>query len=99
VFYGVVSKCAFRVERTNVLVYQGKRQVADVTVDCRMVHCETGRIVFAKQGDGMADRAASGSLGLGGSMSYDSGLFSDALRAAIYKMMDEIIDKAERTGR
>jgi hypothetical protein len=47
----------------------------------------------------MADRAASGSLGLGGSMSYDSGLFSDALRAAIYKMMDEIIDKAERTGR
>jgi len=98
VMYGVVSKIGFRVEGTNVILYQEKKQVAEVTVDCRMVHCETGRIVFAKQGDGLAKRTATGSLGMGGRMSYDSGLFADALRAAIYKMLDEMIDKAERSG-
>jgi len=98
VFYGVISKVGFRVEGTNVILYQEKKQVAEITVDCRMVHCETGRIVFAKQGDGLAKRTATGSLGMGGRMSYDSGLFADALRAAIYKMLDEMIDKAERAG-
>lgn len=98
VFYGVVSKVGFRVEGTNVILYQEKKQVAEITVDCRMVHCESGRIVFAKQGDGLAKRTATGSLGMGGRMSYDSGLFADALRAAIYKMLDEMIDKAERAG-
>jgi curli biogenesis system outer membrane secretion channel CsgG len=95
VFYGVVSKVAFRRERTNVIIAQKVAQIADVTVMCRMIHVESGEIIFAKEGDGMADRVASGSLGLGGSMSYDSGLFADALRAAIYKMLDEMIDKAE----
>lgn len=95
VMLGVVSKAAFRVERTNVVLYQNKKQVAEVAVDCRMVHVQSGRIVFAKDGHGLADRAATGALGMGGGMSYDSGLFADALRAAIYKMMDDMIDKAE----
>ncbi|HZN63064.1 MAG TPA: CsgG/HfaB family protein [Planctomycetota bacterium] len=99
VMYGTVSKAAFRVEHTNVVLYQSKKQVAEVTVDCRMVHVESGRIVFAKEGNGLADRAATGALGMGGGMSYDSGLFADALRAAIYKMMDDMIDKAEMAGR
>jgi curli biogenesis system outer membrane secretion channel CsgG len=98
-FYGVVSKVAFRRERTNAIVVQKVAQIAEVTVTCRMIHVETGEIVFAKMGDGLADRVASGSLGLGGSMSYDSGLFADAMRAAIDTMLDEMIDKAERSGR
>jgi len=97
-FYGTVSKVAFRRERTNVIIAQNVSQIADVTVMCRMIHVQSGRIVFAKAGDGTASRSASGSLGLGGSMSYDSGLFADALRAAIDKMLDEMIDKAERMG-
>jgi hypothetical protein len=60
---------------------------------------QTQRIVFSKPGDGEARRDASGVLGVGGSMSYDSGLFADAMRAAIDKMLDEMIDKAERTGK
>lgn len=98
VFIGTVTNVGFRVEGTDAIIFQQKKQVAEVTVDCRMVHVETGRIVFAKQGDGLADRVATGSVGLGGRMSYDSGLFGNAMRAAIYKMLDEMIDKAERSG-
>jgi len=99
VFYGTVSKCGFRRERTNLIVGYKVSQIAEVTVMCRMIHVQTQRIVFAKEGDGRASRDASGVLGVGGSMSYDSGLFADAMRAAIDKMLDEMIDKAERTGK
>ncbi|HEU4339271.1 MAG TPA: CsgG/HfaB family protein, partial [Planctomycetota bacterium] len=51
VFYGVVSKCGFRKERTNLLVGYKVSQIAEVTVMCRMVAVESGRIVFAKEGD------------------------------------------------
>lgn len=98
IMYGTVSNVGFAVESTNVIFHQKKRQKATVTVDARMINCQTGLAVFGKQGDGVAYKDATGALGLGGRMSYDSSLLGQALRAAIYKMMDEIIDKAERTG-
>jgi len=99
VLCGTVSNVGFRVESMNAILVQQKKQIAEVVVDVRMVDATTGQIIFAKQGDGYADRVASGSLGLGGRMSYDQTLLGEALRAAIFQMLDEMIDKAERTGR
>ena len=99
VFCGTVSNVSFHVETFNAILVQKKKQIAEVVVDVRMIDATTGQIIFAKQGDGQADTAATGSLGLGGGSSYNQSLLGEALRAAIFQMLDEMIDKAERTGR
>ncbi|HEY3226884.1 MAG TPA: CsgG/HfaB family protein [Planctomycetota bacterium] len=99
VLCGTVSNVSFHVETFNVVFVQKKKQIAEVVVDVRMVDATTGQIIFAKQGDGRADTEVTRSLGLGGGSSYNQSLLGEALRAAIFQMLDEMIDKAERTGR
>ena len=92
--YGAVTNFGMRTEATNVILYQQKELVAECQVDVRLIHVETGVIMFAKHGRGKAHRAVRGSLGLGGRMSYDETLAGDSLRAAIVKMMDNLIASA-----
>ena len=92
--FGAVSNFGVRTQGTDVLVYQGKKQIAESTVDVRMVEVETAEVVYAETGRGGAERSTSGSLGLGGRMSYDETLAGDSLRAAIVKMLDDMLDRA-----
>lgn len=94
VVYGAVTNFGLRTEGTDVILYQGKHQVAESTVDVRMIHVETSEVLYAETGRGSATRSTSGSLGLGGRMSFDETLSGDSLRAAIVKMMDQLIDSA-----
>jgi curli biogenesis system outer membrane secretion channel CsgG len=80
---------------TNLIVAHKKTLTAEVVVDVRWVHVETSEVVFAESGRGVAEKTASGSLIVGGSMSYDPGLIGDALRAAIQEMLDTMIDSTE----
>ena len=92
--YGAVTNFGIRTEATNVILYQQKEQVAESQVDVRLINVETGVIMFAKHGRGKAHRAVRGAVGLGGRMSYDETLAGDSLRAAIVKMMDELVRAA-----
>ena len=89
--YGAVTNFGIRTEATNVILYQQKKQIAESQVDVRLINVETGVIMFAKHGRGKAHRAVRGTVGLGGRMSYDETLAGDSLRAAIVKMMDELV--------
>ena len=94
VAYGVVSNFGIRTEGTQAVVYQQKEQVAEAQVDVRLIHVETGEVVYMGEGRGSAMREVRGSFGLGGRMSYDETLAGDALRASIAKMVDGLIDAA-----
>jgi len=95
VIYGSVTNAKVAVTGTDVILVQKKTLTAEVVVDVRMIKVEDGEIIYSNTGRGVADKTASGSLGLGGRMGYDPGLIGDALRAAIYEMMDEMMDRAE----
>lgn len=92
--YGVVSNFGIHSEGTQAVVYQQKEQVATAQVDVRLIHVETGEVIYMGEGRGSATREVRGSFGLGGRMSYDETLAGDALRASIAKMVDHLIDAA-----
>ena len=92
--YGAVTNFGIRTEGTQAVVYQQKEQVAESQVDCRLIHVETGEVIYMGEGRGSATREIRGSFGLGGRMSYDETLAGDSLRAAIAKLVDNLIDAA-----
>jgi curli biogenesis system outer membrane secretion channel CsgG len=96
VAYGAVTNFGMREEATDVVLYQQKEQIAESSVSVRLIHVETGEIVYAAMGDGKATRTVSGSLGMGGRMSYDETLAGNSLRAAIAKFVDKLVDSAYR---
>ena len=98
IFYGVVSNVGIAPESTNVILYQRKTYKAHCSVLVRMIDVKTSEIIYSKQGDGLARKDTSGSLGMGGSMGYDESLMGEALAAAIRKNLDEMLDLAERMG-
>jgi curli biogenesis system outer membrane secretion channel CsgG len=93
VVFGAVTKFGFRTEGKDLLVYRKKMVACDCTVDVRVVDVKTGELLYADQGDGTALKAASRVLGLGGSMGFDQTLAEDSLRAAIVKLLDNIVDQ------
>ena len=92
--YGTVSNFGIRTESTEAVVYQQKEQVAESTVDVRLIHVKTGEVIYMGEGRGQAYREVRGSFGLGGRMSYDETLAGDSLRASIAKFVDNLIDAA-----
>ncbi|MBI2899446.1 MAG: hypothetical protein HYY17_04635 [Planctomycetes bacterium] len=92
--YGVVTNFGMREEATDVVVYQQKEQIAESSVTVRLIDVETSEILFSRMGDGKATRRVSGSLGLGGRMSYDETLAGNSLRAAIAKFVDKLCSSA-----
>lgn len=98
IFYGSVSNVGIAPESTNVILYQRKRLIAKATVEVSMIDSTTGEIVYSKRGDGRVIKDATGSMGLGGRMGYDESMMGEALASAIYKMLDEMLDKADRMG-
>lgn len=91
---GAVTNFGIRTEGTEAVVYQQREQVAESQVDVRLIHVETGEIVYMGEGRGLAKREVRGSFGLGGRMSYDETLAGDSLRASIAKFVDNLIDSA-----
>jgi curli biogenesis system outer membrane secretion channel CsgG len=94
VVYGAVTNFGIRVEGTEAVVYQQREQVATSQVDVRLIHVETGEIIYMGEGRGLAKREVRGSFGIGGRMGYDETLAGDSLRASIAKFVDNLIDSA-----
>jgi curli biogenesis system outer membrane secretion channel CsgG len=91
IVYGAVTMFGMAAEGQNYAIYKRKKVSAECTVDVRIIDVKTGEILFAKQGDGIAYMAASQVLGMGGRIGFNQTLAEKSLRAAIVKMMDEII--------
>jgi curli biogenesis system outer membrane secretion channel CsgG len=94
IVYGVVSNYGQRPTSGDYLVVKQKRYEGECTVDVRMIDTTTGRILYSKTGRGTAERSYTKVIGMGEGGGYDETLAGDSLRAAIAKMIDNLIDAA-----
>lgn len=90
---GAVSQFGVRTEGSDYLIKQSKRQIAEVTIEVRVVDVETGRILLADSGKGVTKKKWGSFLGMGTRGGYDETLEGDALRASIVQFVDNIINQ------
>jgi curli biogenesis system outer membrane secretion channel CsgG len=99
---GSISEFGIKTEGVDYGVYKKKLQIADCSVDIRVIDATTGQILFAETGKGHFEREKKQVLGMGQKGGYDETLGTKVLRAAIVKFMDNLIqqlDSIEWTGR
>lgn len=93
---GAVTEFGVKTEGSEYLLVQSKRQTAEASVDIRLVDAETGQVVYADSGKGMAKSGKGSVLGLGTRGGYDETLEGKALRAAIVEFTDNIVSQVSK---
>ncbi|MBI2915281.1 MAG: hypothetical protein HYY07_00305, partial [Elusimicrobia bacterium] len=84
---GAISNFGVRTTGSDYLITQSKRQEAACTVDIRVVDAETGQILHADSGKGVAKVASGSFLGLGTQGGYAESIEGDSLRAAVSQLI------------
>jgi len=92
---GSISEFGVSTSGSDYGVYKEKTQKAKCAVDVRVVDATTGQLLFADSGKGEFERKASEVLGFGQRAGYDETLGSEALRSAITKFMDNLVQKLQ----
>lgn len=87
---GSVSQFGVKKEGSDYLLTQSKRQVAEVTVDIRLVDVQSGQVILADSGKGRAKTTKASFLGMGTKGGYDETLEGDALRASLVQFVTNI---------
>ncbi|HBB66989.1 MAG: hypothetical protein A2X28_08125 [Elusimicrobia bacterium GWA2_56_46] len=87
---GAVSQFGTKTEGSDYLISQTKKQVADVTVDIRLVDTQSGQVLMADSGKGQAKSKKGSFLGMGTKGGYDETIEGEALRAAIVQFVTNI---------
>jgi len=90
---GAVSEFGVKTRGGDYLLYESKKQIAEAVVDVRIVDAETGQILHAESGKGIAESGSGSVLGMGTKSSYDEALEGKALRAAIVKFAGNVVNK------
>lgn len=88
---GSVSQFGVRTEGFDGLLVQSKRQIAEATIDVRVVDAETGQVLYADSGKGVGKTTRRLMLGLGARGGYDETIEGEALRAAIAQFTGNIV--------
>ncbi len=93
VIIGTVSSFGYRTYRTQALFFSSSTtREAEATVDVRLVDVATGRIIASESGRGVVEVGTSQVMGVGSSAGYDETMAGNALRAAISKFVDKLIE-------
>jgi len=90
---GAVSQFGVHSEGSDMLITESKKQIAECTVDVRVVNVETSQILYAESGKGVATTSTGTFLGLGSRSSYNESLEGDSLRASITKMTGALTER------
>jgi curli biogenesis system outer membrane secretion channel CsgG len=93
---GSISQFGVKSEGKDFIVSQSKQQIVECTVDIRVVDAETGQVLLADSGKGIARKASGKFLGMGNQSKYDETLEGEALRAALVKFVDNIISQVNK---
>ena len=94
VVIGSVTGFGYRSHRNQVLIFGSSvSHEAEATVDVRLVEVATGRIIASESGRGVVAISSGQVLGVGSSAGYDETMAGNALRAAISKFVDKLIDQ------
>ena len=92
---GSISQFGVSTGGADYGVYKQKVQTAKCVVDVRVVDTSTGQLLFADSGKGEFERKAQEVLGLGTRAGYDETLGQEALRSAITKFMDNLVQQLQ----
>ena len=87
---GSVSQFGVKTEGSDYLISQSKKQVANVTVDIRVIDTQSGQVLMADSGKGQAKSTKASFLGMGTKGGYDETLEGEALRASIVQFVSNI---------
>ncbi len=90
---GSITDFGVKTESGGMILSQGKKQSASCTVDVRVVDVTTGRIIFADSGKGLAEKSSGTFLGVGSKSGYDETLEGESLRAAIVKLIENMVSQ------
>lgn len=93
VVVGTISQFGIWEEAKDYGVYKKKVEIAEATIDVRVVDVTTGRIIFADTGTGRTEREMETVLGFGAKATFDETMADKALRAAMAKFMDNLIQQ------
>ncbi|MBI4669072.1 MAG: hypothetical protein HY747_07775 [Elusimicrobia bacterium] len=93
---GAISNFGVNTTGSDYLITQSKRQVAQATVDIRVVDAETGQVLYADSGKGEGKSATGQFLGMGTKGGYSEGLEGEALRAAIAQLVENITSQINK---
>src|SRR5208282_5219665 len=85
---GSISQFGVSTTGADYLLFQDKKQVADATVDIRVVDTETGQVLYADSGEGKSTSANAQFLGMGTRGGYNETIEGEALRAAISQLVE-----------
>src|SRR5512135_877165 len=83
-------------EGYDYVVSKGKKQIARVTVDYRIVDTTTGVQLLADSGAGIYEKSVGSVLGMGTKAAYDSDLRDGALRDALTKAMVNMMKQLQK---
>ncbi len=92
---GSISQFGVSTGGADYGVYKEKVQTAKCAVDVRVVEATTGQLLFADSGKGEFQRKAQEVLGFGQRAGYDETLGQEALRSAVTKFMDNLVQKLQ----
>ncbi len=92
---GSISEFGVSTGGADYGVYKQKVQNAKCVVDVRVVDASSGQLLFADTGKGEFERKAQRSWGSDQSAGYDETLGQEALRSAITKFMDNLVQKLQ----
>ncbi len=92
---GSISQFGVSTGGADYGVYKQKVQTAKCAVDVRVVDAASGQLLFADSGKGEFERKAQEVLGMGSRAGYDETLGQEALRSAITKFMDNLVQKLQ----
>ncbi len=90
---GAVSQFGVKQKSATYLLGASKVQTAEATVDVRLVDASTGQVIYAESGNGVYEESSTQVLGMGGTKGYDETMEGKALRAAISKFIDNLIQR------
>jgi curli biogenesis system outer membrane secretion channel CsgG len=92
---GAISQFGVKQKSATYLVGASKTQTAEATVDVRVIDATTGQVIYAESGNGVYEESSTQVLGMGGTKGYDETMEGKALRAAISKFIDNLIQRVE----
>jgi len=91
VVVGTISQFGIWEEAKDYGVYKKKVEIAEATVDIRVVDVTSGRVIYADSGTGRTERELETVLGFGAKATFDETMADKALRAAMSKFTDNLI--------
>jgi curli biogenesis system outer membrane secretion channel CsgG len=92
---GSISQFGVSTGGADYGVYKQKVQTAKCVVDVRVVDAASGQLLFADSGKGEFEKKAQEVLGMGTRAGYDETLGQEALRSAVTKFMDNLVQKLQ----